>query len=124
MPRFEYLHPTDSLPWYGSFIDLLIRGALGFNLKKSVYEKGDYAIHNFPNPFSEKTTISLSGIEGGYLISMNIYNTLGEKILSKNFIGENSQILFERGNLATGVYYYQILNAMGKVIVSGNFIIV
>jgi hypothetical protein len=81
------------------------------------------SLHNFPNPFSERTTISVDGIEDGTPITINIYNPLGEKMLAKNLIPENAQIIFERGNLAAGVYYYEIVNAKGAGIATGKLVV-
>jgi hypothetical protein len=79
---------------------------------------------NFPNPFSEKTTINLDGTSDGAPLTINIYNPLGEKILARNFIAENSQIIFERGNLEAGAYYYEIVNFKEERIAIRKFIII
>jgi hypothetical protein len=122
-PIMEYVHPLDSAfrkdqPPY------LARGAFMYGFDKVNNLQSALNIYNFPNPFSEKTTINLDGIEDGLPVSINMYNLLGEKILTKNFMPENSQIIFERGNISSGVYYYQIMNSKGEQIGAGKFIII
>jgi hypothetical protein len=119
-PTFEYLHPTDSIvrndQFDGAFHMIVSPGL--------VQHTSEIPIVNFPNPFSEKTTIYLGSVENGLPITLNIHNALGEKILGKNFIPENSQILFERGNLPAGMYNYEIVNSKGERIALGKFIII
>jgi hypothetical protein len=121
IPTSEYAHPEDSTTRkfsneIGAF-SFVIGGAL---VADNVNEK---RICNFPNPFSDKTTIDLKGVEDGAPITINIYNPLGEKILTKNFAVENSQIIFKRANLASGIYYYEIVSSKGERIAIGKFII-
>ncbi len=119
-PTFEYKHVTDSSQRNDNFI-----GAFGINpigiVKKKMYK---FSCINSPNPFSEKTTIDLGSIEDGSPVTINIFDQLGEKILAKNLISENSQIIFEREKLASGIYYYQIMNLKGERIAIGKFIII
>lgn len=122
-PQSEYLDPTDSIPWSGS-LSILYRGAFGIHLENIVNKNLQVPIfQNFPNPFSVYTTLTLSNIEEGTLLTMNIFHQLGNKILTKNLIPQNSQIIFERGNLPSGVYYYEIGNSKGERIGTGKFII-
>lgn len=121
IPTFEYLDPTDSLNRKNyNFV-----GAFENELGGSVEEKkiSAFQVRNFPNPFSERTTINLPNIEDDTPLTINIFNQLGNKILSKNLIPENSQIIFERGDLPAGVYYYEIGNTKGERIGTGKFII-
>jgi hypothetical protein len=118
-PTFEYVHRTDSVQRIDKYV-----GAV-HNISESVMKKylDDSHISNFPNPFSEKTTIDLGSIEDGSPVLINIFNQLGEKILAKNIVSENSQLIFERGNLAAGVYYYEIENTKGTRVATGKFVI-
>ncbi len=70
---------------------------------------------NYPNPFNPSTVIKYSIPVDG-LVTLNIYNTLGEKI--KTLISQvqkagNYEVSFDASKLASGVYIYRLE--------SGNF---
>ncbi len=119
-PTFEYVDPEDSIIRYGSDLAGAFQNQFGaVNTKTQLI-----STLNFPNPFSEKTTINLSdAINGESQLTINVQNQLGEIVVSKKLIPENSQIVFERGNLAEGIYYYQIINAKGERIAMGKFVV-
>ncbi len=123
-PSWEYRHPTDSaerqyasypFPTYGAF------EPLNNTVTSDITE--NKVISNFPNPFSERTTMNLNEINDGAHITMNIYNPLGGKIIVKEFTVEHSQIIFERGDLPSGMYYYEIVNTKGDRISFGKIAI-
>ena len=58
-----------------------------------------------PNPTTDELTIN--GFSSSGKKEINIYNTLGEKILSKEFHGE--QIKLDVKNLAAGIYVVKVL---------------
>ncbi|HEX2896627.1 MAG TPA: T9SS type A sorting domain-containing protein, partial [candidate division Zixibacteria bacterium] len=66
---------------------------------------------NYPNPFNPSTTISYSLAEPTN-VSIVIYNSLGQSVttLLNEFqqAGEHS-VVFDAGELASGVYYYRLL---------------
>ena len=71
---------------------------------------------NYPNPFNPSTTIkfslpfSLSEVEGS-LVSLKIYNTLGEKIavlLDKEFTAGTYEVEWNAIDIPSGVYFYQL----------------
>ena len=65
---------------------------------------------NYPNPFNPSTQISFS-IPDDAIVSLNIYNTLGEKVaeLINGFVKAGNHIMsFNASDLASGVYYYRI----------------
>ena len=71
----------------------------------------EYALEqNYPNPFNPSTTIKFSLPEATD-VSLNIYNTLGEKIAqivnSKLEAGRYSY-QWDAGNIATGMYIYEL----------------
>jgi hypothetical protein len=84
--------------------------------KLIVYSDGmnvpiEYALEqNYPNPFNPSTTIKFS-IPEATNVSLNIYNTLGEKIAqivnSKLEPGRYSY-QWDAGNVATGMYIYEL----------------
>lgn len=71
---------------------------------------------NYPNPFNPATTISYD-IPVFSHVKILVYNSLGQTIrtlLDKYDSPGNHKIIFNAGNLASGVYYYQLLTE-GKV---------
>lgn len=79
------------------------------NLKKN-YETKIQSL-NYPNPFSQTTTIKYTVSENGTNVNVKIFDGNGNEIKtlvneSKN-IGEY-EILFNGVELSNGVYYYQI----------------
>ena len=77
--------------------------------------------HNFPNPFNNTTTIPISTPTDD-IISLNIYNIMGQKVITLfngkltaghhwlSWNGEDS-----RGKIVpSGVYLYQIINSNGQ----------
>lgn len=65
---------------------------------------------NYPNPFNPSTIINYSVKEPG-MIKLIIYNELGEKV--RVLVNEwkpagNYKFEFNAGDLASGIYYYQI----------------
>ena len=72
---------------------------------------------NYPNPFNPSTTIAYSVPERS-IVSLKVYNLLGQSVatlLDKATIAAgNHTVRFDAGNLASGIYLYQ-LNVGGKV---------
>jgi hypothetical protein len=67
-------------------------------------------LQNYPNPFNPNTVISYS-IPEPALVTINIYNPLGEKIktlVNKEQSAGKYQINFNGSNLPSGMYFYQI----------------
>ncbi|MEO8759630.1 MAG: T9SS type A sorting domain-containing protein, partial [Bacteroidia bacterium] len=65
------------------------------------------SISNFPNPFSNNTTIAVT-LSEAKTFDVKVYNTIGTLVFSKNVngnVGENN-VTFDAGSLSSGVYYY------------------
>ncbi len=63
---------------------------------------------NYPNPFNPQTTIKYDLVKSG-MVELNIYNVLGQKVLSlvnKNQSAGSHSITFNVSNLPSGLYYY------------------
>ena len=71
---------------------------------------------NYPNPFSNKTTINYS-LEKSSNVSLFVFNALGQKVATI-FTGRNDAGLhsvdFNASNLSPGVYFYQLQLDDGK----------
>jgi len=63
------------------------------------------SINVFPNPITNQTTLKLNLQEtNGIKNSISVYNNQG-KIVDEIKIGTNHEIIWDRGNLPSGVYY-------------------
>lgn len=79
---------------------------------------------NYPNPFNPNTTIKFSLLKAGD-VELNIYNFLGQKIttlLDKNLNAGTYQLQFDGGNLASGVYFYELITQDRKVFKKMNLL--
>ncbi len=71
---------------------------------------------NYPNPFNPTTTITYSlpvtrGVETQYTVSLQIFNSLGQKIVTlvnKEQAPGNYSVQFNAENLPSGVYFYTL----------------
>jgi hypothetical protein len=66
---------------------------------------------NYPNPFNPSTTIEFS-LKKSEFVELNVFNVLGEKvstIVSKKLNQGNHTYTFDSQNLASGIYYYQLV---------------
>ena len=67
------------------------------------------SISNYPNPFSNTTTIAVN-LSENKAVDVKIYNTIGTLVFSKNVkgnVGQN-EVTFDGGQLSSGVYYYTV----------------
>jgi len=66
---------------------------------------------NYPNPFNPATTIEFT-IQKSSRVRLIIYNSLGQliaTILNKELLQGQHKIIFDGGNYASGVYFYQLI---------------
>lgn len=76
-------------------------------------------IRAYPNPFSEQTTLEVEG--GNYQeLELTIYDIAGRNVLQ--YMSTDNKIQIQRGNLAKGVYIYQ-LQADGEPVGTGKLIV-
>ncbi len=73
-----------------------------------------------PNPFNERTIIELYNLENEK-VHLSLINCFGQVIRSINNI-KDSKIIFERDNLPSGVYFFQ-LRTDKSIVQTGKFII-
>jgi len=72
---------------------------------------------NYPNPFNPSTVINFSVPNENTLVSLKIYNSLGQEVgtlINQVVPAGNHEVQFDASGLSSGVYFY-ILNA-------GNFV--
>ncbi len=69
-------------------------------------------MQNYPNPFNPTTTIEYS-IPKGEFVKLKVYNVMGtleKSIVSKYQPGGNYTVDFDGSDLASGVYFYQLIS--------------
>jgi hypothetical protein len=88
----------------------------------SMYEKDspELTVSAFPNPFTEYTTLQLNGPKNREFW-MNLLNSQGQIIRSINNL-RPGQIKIERDNLASGLYFFQLMT--GQQVVAGGKLII
>jgi len=72
---------------------------------------------NYPNPFNPTTTISFELPQKEY-VSLEIFNTLGEKVSSlvnKELNAGSHKIYFDATSLPSGVYIYRIVTKINSI---------
>jgi hypothetical protein len=76
-------------------------------IPESVADK-DPGISVFPNPFSERATVYITGLSGE-IFSVIVFNSNGQKVKTIDGIAGNEFIL-EKGNMVDGIYFLQLIS--------------
>jgi hypothetical protein len=66
---------------------------------------------NYPNPFNPSTTIEFTFPKPEF-VTLKVYNILGKEIITlvkDKLNAGNHTYQFDSNNLASGIYYYQLL---------------
>ena len=66
---------------------------------------------NYPNPFNPETVISWQ-LAIGTFVELSVYNLVGQKVstlVSEKMNSGNHSYTFNAKDLASGVYYYQLV---------------
>jgi spore coat protein A len=66
---------------------------------------------NYPNPFNPSTTINFSVPNENTLVSLNIYNALGQEVgtlINQVVPAGNHEVQFDATGLSSGVYFYTL----------------
>jgi N-acetylneuraminic acid mutarotase len=71
------------------------------------------SVELFPNPFSEKTTIIISGLDNSSKAEVKLYDHLGKEVFSNLY--ENGTHQLERAQLAKGLYFMEVRHS-GKML--------
>jgi hypothetical protein len=102
--------------WYDGISYAIINDNLPSSVENEICIPRNFVLHqNYPNPFNPTTWIKYSIPESG-LVSLKIYNVLGEQVaelVNKEHIPGNYQIEFNANNLSSGIYFLRLQ--------SGNF---
>lgn len=101
--------------WQASYTQYGTPGAINSDISQQVYlsitdQQSFNFTQNFPNPFSNSTTIRFQIKSAGNL-TLNIYNINGQQVYHKNNYFNEAGIFdieWTPENLESGLYYYQI----------------
>ncbi len=102
-----YLYAISST---GAVMKLVDNVLVGVENNNSIPE--EYKLEqNYPNPFNPTTTINFSLPKSAF-VTIKVYDILGKEIktiLSENKDSGNHSVLFDAGDLPSGIYYYKII---------------
>ncbi len=77
-----------------------------------IYSPASYSLsQNYPNPFNPSTVINFS-IPQNEFVKINIYNALGETVLSlinREFEAGTHSVNFVNERLSSGIYFYKMI---------------
>lgn len=79
--------------------------------RKELRKAGEAYVLNYPNPFTNSTTIKFESTGGHILIQ--VFNPLGqmvETLVDSELPAGEHEVVFNAGNLAGGTYYYRYQN--------------
>jgi N-acetylneuraminic acid mutarotase len=74
----------------------------------------------FPNPFTDKTTLTITGNPQNTVL--NIFNIQGQKVKSL-FIGNATEMVIDRDDLSEGIYFYELIDSNSKPIATGKMVV-
>jgi len=83
----------------------------GIDDVKSLKNKSFHLEQNYPNPFNSSTVINWQ-LAVGNEVNLSIYNLSGERVktlVSGSMAAGNHSYNFSGNNLASGIYYYQLI---------------
>ena len=75
----------------------------------------------YPNPFNNTTTLIIKGNTSKTDYTLSIYNLLGQEVRSI-YTGSNKEIIINREDLSSGMYFYRLIDNTGQS-VSGKLFI-
>ncbi len=99
-----------------------VQGAKNFDAVMAVRQEISTPSHfslnqNYPNPFNPTTIISF-GLPKSGVVSLNVYNALGElvqKLVGGQLSAGKHEFFFDGSRLSSGVYFYRLQTAAGSV---------
>lgn len=82
-----------------------------------------YSVSIYPNPFSSKAILSIQGAERRLIVSLQIYNVLGQEV---KFIYFDSQkeVTINRDQLPSGMYFYKLISTNNETLGTGKILII
>src|SRR6185312_16298136 len=77
----------------------------------------------YPNPSNGFFQLEIKNYELGINNIVEVYNILGEKVYSHQFLISNSQFLINLSNQSSGIYLYRVITETGDLIGEGKVVI-
>lgn len=102
LPIINYM-PLDTLNCYGPVVTRIKENKTNETINIKLY----------PNPFSQTATLEFENPQNKSH-QLNVFNTIGQLVLSIENIKSN-QVLIERKELQSGLYFYQLRNEEGVI---------
>ena len=101
----------DTLDTYPQGMPFLVIGSVISGISETF---NNSSVTVSPNPFLSSTVFNIDKmVLTGEKIYLNIYDVTG-RIISQVKVNSTA-VIFERGNLAKGVYSYELINSSGKI---------
>ena len=82
----------------------------------------NYHLSNHPNPFNPSTAISFSVTQTSSFVTVEIYNSKGQKVDELSIPNGQSSIIWEANNFPSGVYLYKLIIG-GKEVASNKMLL-
>jgi len=76
-----------------------------------------------PNPSTGVFTLSIDNLQLGIRNTVEVYNTLGQEVYSKELSTLNSPLSIDLSNNPTGMYFYKIQSENGNLVSEGKLMI-
>ncbi len=102
---------------------------VGVDEPEVIIPSQDYQLSNHPNPFNPSTTISFSVTQTSSFVTIEIYNSKGQKVDELSIhngqsvsAGLKSSITWEANNFPSGVYLYRLIVG-GKEVASNKMLL-
>ena len=77
----------------------------------------------YPNPTSDNVTVMLGNADNGKY-TFELFDAIGNKIFSKEFIANQNSVIIPLDNVAKGVYICKVTNEKGDVIFNNRIVII
>ena len=92
------------------------------NIDDCQIQEVEYGLSNYPNPFNPSTAISFSVTQTSSFVTVEIYNSKGQKIDELSVPNGQSSITWEADKFSSGVYLYKLIVG-GKEAVSNKMLL-
>jgi len=96
----------DSMNYYEFIFENYV---VGVEEPEVVIPSHDYHLSNHPNPFNPSTAISFSVAQTSSFVTVEIYNSKGQKVDELQIPNVQSSITWEADNFPSGVYLYKLI---------------
>jgi hypothetical protein len=109
--RFTVTVSIDGHPYWISGFDFIANKLTGIENSIDPLPTVYVLKQNYPNPFNPNTTIQFQ-IPNSQFVTLKVYDILGKEVLnlvSKKLNQGNHSYTFDGSDLASGIYYYQLV---------------